>query len=358
MSNVIPPTLAAIVLHGTDVGVLKRHSFQLAALMIVTLFAGCGDSRLYKTVEGHTVRDLEVSPDGKHLLIAVSETSENNYPAPLDRWSVRLCDYATGKELKRIRFAASGVTFAPDGTVALYNRREISHWNPQRDTHLTGISPSQLVEDVVWLPGSRRLISAGKGGMRLWDVGTRQMEAQWGEGDILRVGVSDDGRRLVAYQGRKGRNRNSIQVWDLPTQQVIQELEGYNYNYALAHLAISADGTTAVAGLEDGNVTVWDTETGVKRHRFGRGGKVCDLAISPDGRMILVAYGLRSGGPFTGRGENSLFLYGVDDGKRISRLAAFSDKRAISKVAFTADNQSALAVVEKEHLYRWHVSDR
>ena len=150
----------------------------------------------------------------------------------------------------------------------------------------------------------------------------------WGEEDVQDIAVSADGQRLVAYAGSKGRDRNSIHVWNLETRQLLHELKGYNYNYRLAGLAISSDGTTADAGMEDGRLTVWDAAGGEKLQTvYGVGGKVCDLAISPDGLQVLAAHGLRSGGPFTGSGRNSLILWDVGTGKIAHRLAVFSKEK-------------------------------
>jgi WD40 repeat protein len=332
-----------------------RFAISRVAVAALILFAGCKDPRLFKTLEGHTVQDLEISPDGKKLLIAECETSKDNFPSPPDRWSVRLCEFETGRELQQLVFPASRAAYAPDGTVALCSFGEIAHWNPLAGGKLARIRSKVPVKDVVWLPAKRQLVSAGKGGIRLWDIKTREMERLWREEDVQAIAVSADGQRLVAYAGSKGRDRNSIHVWNLETRQLVHELRGYNYNYRLASLAISTDGATAVAGMEDGRLTVWDTATGEKLQTMYGVGKVCDLAISPDGQKVLAANGIRSGGPMTGRGKNSLFLWDVATGKISRRLAVFSDKTPLSRVAFSPDGRFVLAVVEKEQIYRWNL---
>lgn len=352
-TNVHVAVPASILSRCANIDARKRLAIRLAALTLVTLLAGCTDPRLFKSLEGHTVQDLEVSPDGKQLLIAECETSKNNYPSPPDQWSVRLCDYETGNELKRLGFPASRVAYAPDGTVALCSSREIAHWDPQKGGEPVRIRPEGPVKDVAWLPERRQLVSAGKGGIRLWDIETEKVETLWEEEDVQDIAVSADGRRLVAYAGRNGRNRSSIHVWDLENRQILHDLKGYNYNYRLASLAISPDGATAVAGMDDGRNTAWDTATGEKLQTMYGVGKVCDLAISPDGQQVLAANGIRSGGPMTGGGKNSLFLWDVATGSISHRLAVFPNKTSVSKVAFAPDGQCALAVVDKEHIYRW-----
>ena len=105
-ATVFAATPTEVVLRSTNLSVLRHRSTTLVALLSVMLLAGCADRELYKSVQGHTVRDLDVSPDGQHLLIAVSATPKDNYAVPLDQWSVRLCEFETGKELKRIDRAA------------------------------------------------------------------------------------------------------------------------------------------------------------------------------------------------------------------------------------------------------------
>jgi WD40 repeat protein len=332
----------------------ERFSILLVAVALLTLVTGCADPRLFKAMEGHTIQDLEISPDGKYLLIAECETSKDNYPSPPDRWSVRLCESETGRELKRLNFPASRVVYAPDGTVALCSSREIAHWDPLKDGKPIRIRSKVPVKDVAWLPEKRQLVSAGKGGIRLWNVETREMERRWGQEDVEAIAISADGRRLVAYTGREGRDRNSIYVWDLEARQLLHELKGYNYNYSLAGLVISSDGKTAVAGMEDGRNTAWDTVTGEKIKTMYGVGKVCDLALSPDGQKVLAANGIRSGGPMTGGGTNSLFLWDVATGSISRRLAVLPNKTAFSKVAFSPDGRFVLAVVDKEQIHRWN----
>jgi WD40 repeat protein len=337
----------------------------VAVLMFVTLAAGCVRGQPYKTVTGQDVHDLDVSPDGQYLLIAVSEIPKGNYSVPFDRWSMRLCEFDTGKELRRLDFPAACVAYGPGGTAAAWlttrdGRQEsprVFLCDPQKDGQPIPVGPLQsVVYDVAWLPDGR-LASAGSGGMQLWDPKAKKTVAQWGKGVVRNIAVSANGRRLMAYVGDVGRDKSSIQIWDLNTQQIIREVDGYNYNYPLANLAISADGKTAVAGTQN-DVLAWDVETGRTRCHMRGFGKVCDLAIFPDGSTILIATGIGFGGPFTNPGENGLVLYDVATGKQSRRLAKFSREKPVSKVALTPDARFALAVVGKGDIYRWKLEDR
>ncbi|MBU0716843.1 MAG: hypothetical protein KJ749_01220, partial [Planctomycetes bacterium] len=246
-TTVVAAAPAVIASCSADVGVLRRLSIPLIALLSVMPLAGCVDRELYKSVEGHTVRDLGVSPDGQHLLIAVSKIPEGNEKIPRDWWSLRLCEFETGKELKRIDLAASRVAYGPDGTAAVwlperYGQQdlfpqEVFLCDPRKDGQPMPVGPPQsVVYDAAWLPDGR-LVWAGEGGMRLWDPKTQKMVAQWGKGSVRGIAVSADGQRLVAYEGHEGHDLSSlhpwssIQVWDLKNQKIIQELKGYNYNY-------------------------------------------------------------------------------------------------------------------------------
>lgn len=107
-----------------------------------------------------------------------------------------------------------------------------------------------------------------------------------------------------------------------------------------------------------GQTVIWDVDTGKARHNIRGFRRLCDLAIFPDGRTLLVAKGMGSGGPFTHPGENAVVLYDVATGKKSRQLAKFSREKPVSKVALTPDGRFVLAVVGKGDIYRWKLEDR
>ena len=63
-ATVFVATPTEVVLRSTNLSVLRHRSTPLVALLSVMLLAGCADRELYKSVQGQTVRDLGLSPDG------------------------------------------------------------------------------------------------------------------------------------------------------------------------------------------------------------------------------------------------------------------------------------------------------
>ena len=58
-------------------------------------------------------------------------------------------------------------------------------------------------------------------------------------------------------------------------------------------VSVSPDGRRALVGCHDGQVWVWDTETGKVLHRFGGlTTQVHAVALSPDGKLAIIGAGV------------------------------------------------------------------
>jgi WD40 repeat protein len=95
-------------------------------------------------------------------------------------------------------------------------------------------------------------------------------------------------------------------------------------------IGFNADGSQLAAGREDGEVWVWDTETGRGRLMFQqRNGRVLGLAISPDGKRIASA-----------GGDGTITLWDAGTGQEVYMLRG---PEPVFAVAFTPDGHRLIS---------------
>jgi hypothetical protein len=165
-----------------------------------------------------------------------------------------------------------------------------------------------------------------------------------------------------------------------PTNQR-DESANLEFPGAVSAVAFTREGKTALSASEDQTVKVWDLENGKTLRTFvdGAVGPIFGLALSPDGRQVLVAsegapqaalpmIGVNtvgtlgspgSAGPLQAAsallpGKPSLSLWNVADGKRVRVFDGHEG--AVYAVAFSHDGKQALSGGRDGSLRLWDVA--
>jgi WD40 repeat protein len=209
---------------------------------------------------------VAISPDGKTLAFGLDKV-------------VRLIDLATGKqqaELTSPRWSADDtvytLAFSPDGNVLA-----------------CGTEQGTLV---------------------LWDVATgtelRALATQ--EPRTFQVAFSPDGALLAAAcSGQVG----VVKVWKVATGELVFTARTVETRAAWS-VAFSPDGKTLAAGLESGEVRLWEVATGWQVAALsGLGGRVRWLGFHPNGRSLTVAGALAG---------HTVYIWDLVDRKQRRRL--------------------------------------
>ncbi|HNR39936.1 MAG TPA: hypothetical protein PKN61_12960 [Acidobacteriota bacterium] len=202
------------------------------------------------------------------------------------------------------RYPVHACAFLPDG------RRLVSAGGAHRDAPTPANS-----ELIVWdlATGSERLRLAGHAGavlacavspdgtrvvsgamdrsVRVWDLADGRLLAAWREhaGPVRSCAWSPDGTRFASAS-----DDGTVRIWEPGGDHAPLRLAGSAQG--MTSCAFRPDGEAIVAGSADGVIRVWNAATGAAvecRHTEPDGVLV---ACSPDGRWILAARRLYSGG--------------------------------------------------------------
>lgn len=240
--------------------------------------------RHFKLAHGHGA-SVAIPADGKTLL-APGDTRLHAY------------DVGKGEELAVTRGPEGkiwGVAFSPDSRtlvtagapVTLWDvsdRRELRQFGRELRQFAQNLEELGPVRTVAFSPNGRYLAWAkSERALCLWDV-TANREARQLEVDLggtFRIEFSSDGKTLAATVG------NSVYLWDVDTGKVRYRLTGI---YCFAGLALAPDGKTLATVSADRAIHLWDVTTGKERTSFpGLQGDASSLSFSSDGKHLLVA---------------------------------------------------------------------
>ncbi|MGD8753640.1 MAG: WD40 repeat domain-containing protein, partial [Anaerolineales bacterium] len=257
--------------------------------------AAGGFERLF---DGPIAGWVEVTPsqDGRLVIslvtdiIHITDLAEPGQPEDLLLW-----DLQSRQLLQRLsgvhEAAVVDAELSPDGRWALSGdaRGGLVLWDLDNGGAVYTIpSDGHYVLDIAFSPdGSRALTSSNddEDGIVLWDVSTGDVLGNFpvvlnGESLVF----SPDGR--MAYAGL---SNGEIQVWDAETGQELDLLAGHTN--LIYDLDLSADGRRAISAAEDGIIRVWNLDLGPRTGSLVSPEYQLGLAISPDGERALTGAG-------------------------------------------------------------------
>lgn len=289
---------------------------------------------------GNASRGLTVTghwPAADHAL-AVDWSPDGRWIASSAGSRVLLWDAET-RALSRTLDAPARIevlAFSPVGaTLAAGSAdRSITLWDVasgEQTATLTG--HRDAVAALAWSPDGARLASAGSLGDRVivWDVDSGEALARLtaGAGGVFSVAWSPDGTRLAA-----GLNSGQVWLWEVSGESIgaepVEEMEGHSG--WVGALAWSPDGQFLASGAADGQIAVYDREDGSSRRFTDHAYVIRGLAFSPDGtrlasaaqdeRVIVWDLAAGSGLPLTGHTDGVNAVAWSPDG---TLLASASD---------------------------------
>ena len=207
---------------------------------------------------------LAISPDGRYAAAGHSEEYSDDRSHG-HKGVIRIYDLSSGKPVQALEPHLNqihAVAFAPDGkTVA--------------SSGLLRNADPEAVD--IWLGAD----------VRLWDLesGTKrhQLPRPAARGMRHNLVFSPDGRFLAAPNGREG----EVLLWETDSGALVRTLPGAGSS--VFALTFAPDGKRLAAGCLDGQVRLFDLETGVAKELEGHDSSVTLVLFTPDNTRLVTA---------------------------------------------------------------------
>ena len=179
-------------------------------------------------------------------------------------------------------------TISPNGKtiVTSHFRQDIKLWNVASGKIRHTIPDSHgLWNDLSFSPDGKKLLTVSSASAKLWNFETRTPEHEFGDGiGMVAAKFHPDGENLI-YAGK-----SEIRIVDLATDKTKKSIkisEG-----TISDIAVSPDGKSLIVGFTDGHVRSFSamTEQPIRTYQhFEHGGGVHLVALSDDGRLTASA---------------------------------------------------------------------
>jgi WD40 repeat protein len=321
--------------------------------------------RRLKTLEGHRgeVCGLAVSPDGRLAVSASGQMTPDEGPERGDS-TLAVWDLDSGRRVRSIE-GTSGflwVAFLPDGktVVAGSSDRTAALWDLERGARtrafeglgdrfhpvavrgttlacgdgsavvLFDLATGRRLFDVpghtdalggaAFLPDGRAVTAGADGHVALWDPETGRRTALWDTGALEFGTLAVDGSRRKAIVGGW---RSPSAILDLETGA-----RAPLGDISARAAAFAPDGLSAITGLLDGRLQLWDARTGALLRDL-QGTASRSVAIRADGRLALVP-----------AGEKSAALIDLATGRQVRALEGHA--RQVASGAFAPEGTLAV----------------
>lgn len=231
----------------------------------------------------------------------------------------------------------TSVAISPDGNFLATGSfdKTARLWDLATGKQIRVFPHSSQVHCVALSRDGKWLVTAAGQTAHLWDLASaREIRTFRGHTkDILSLAVSNDGKRLAT-----GGNDSTARLWDMDTGKEIFTFREPSAPGSLRHVlraafrepeneinsvALSRDGKWLATGSEDHTARLWDLETGKEIRAFrGHSDRVCTVALSGDGQWLV-----------TGSLDHTARLWDLATGKeiRVFKVAHAGETLAISE---------------------------
>jgi len=178
--------------------------------------------------------------------------------------------------------------------------------------------------------------NAGRGSIRLWDLGTGRMVRRLGDPSeqYLAVTLSPDAKFIAAGSASRA-NRGAVHLWN--AQSGAQIWSTSDDPAEVLAVAFSPDGATLATGSADGIVKLRDSHTGAVTHTLGgHTGGASSLVFSPDSSTLYAARA--NGGALAWNARSGKLVHTINSPD--SSAEYFAVDRRLTHLSLTADGRT------------------
>ncbi len=195
------------------------------------------------------------------------------------------------------------------------------------------------ISHIAFAPNNSHVITASVRDFVVWNARTGEALGYWGvDADINDIAISNAGR-FVLLGLKDGR---AIHI----NQRTRRRLEVVAHqNERVATVDMTADGTLAVTGGNDGRVVVWNSNTGSEIHEFEHLSRLIVTKFDPTQQRLLTA-----------DEQGHAYIWDLDSGDKLTTLHLDQHQRVITAVRFSDDGSRLLLGFPGRDLRLWDTS--
>jgi WD40 repeat protein/class 3 adenylate cyclase len=229
-----------------------------------------------------------------------------------------------------------------DGTVALVDLPT------QRVVARLPARNGKKADAIAFSPDGRTLITGGiNGNVTTWNVQTRSaVHTVRFPAPVWWVAVSPDGKLLAVQTKASDRSNSTVEVRDVASGRILYRHDVQN---GKGGLEFSPDGRSLAAlgcCQPDSTIAVWDARSGADRFSPSVGGHATSIAFSPDGRLLGA-----------GTEDGNVVLWDAQSGEAVGspiRVATAT----VDSIAFSPDGRLFVASSADQTATLWDLRSR
>jgi WD40 repeat protein/basic membrane lipoprotein Med (substrate-binding protein (PBP1-ABC) superfamily)/DNA-binding SARP family transcriptional activator/energy-coupling factor transporter ATP-binding protein EcfA2 len=302
--------------------------------------------------EGNLYFGLAVSPDGRRMVASHSTyLSEEGY---ITIWD--LSEFPRVEELDTFYAHADlilGLEFSPDGkrlaTGSLDGTAKI--WDASTGQELLKLAGhTDGVLDIAFHPSGETLATASMDGtIRIWNISQSQEYLSFPTGGAGgRIAFNPDGALLASGSGGieidDGISKlvGVVHVWNLETGEEPVVFSGDYHQGVIEAVAFNPDGSQLASGDENGNLKVWDVDSGqlIDAKEVENINSIYDVVYSPAGSHLAI------GGEYT-----TFYLL---DGTTLKGTSGYPTLGEVDGLAFSPDGVLLAATTRTGMVEMWN----
>ena len=298
----------------------------------------------YKRIADFSSKSIVFSPNGK-LFCSVSN---NNNNATITFW-----DSKTGFNLGEIKTkAVSYLAFSPDGRkIVSVSSDYIKTWDVKTRTELLSMEdPVGTVNFVAFSPNGEQIISATyHEAIRIWDSDTGHLiqSIDVNSYNVKSAVFSPDGNTIFSICCPLDFSSNDIVIktWNAKTGLEIKTVLLKGRTWGINCFLFSPNCQTIVTGSNDGNIRLWNTESGLLRKELKP--TTNDINNTTFSRpysffgVNCITFNINGTHIVSGSNDGIVRVWNVDSGIELKKMAGHSDR--VISVAISPDDRSIVS---------------
>lgn len=290
------------------------------------------------------IQSISISPDESHLLATLRFFKDFQWHQAVQVWNLQ------SPLLEKTIENQVHAQFIPGSNqyLTLDNAGKVTFW--QLPIHLQVMSfQAKEAECIAITHNGKLLLGMRNGDVEIWDLNLgREIEGlsmkRQHNRNVEVLAVSADA--VFALSGGRGER---VFLWkleeevDAPTVPIVlKENDGEDTTHAagITALAFSPDGRRAFTGGRDRMIKVWEVPSGNYLQTIPTGELVNDLAVSPDGGMLIFS-----------SWKKEVVLWDIDAAEAVGRYTGHSS--FINALAYSADGKQFFSGGSDQDLRRW-----